>query len=100
MKNRNRFTWEITSVAAHAGALEPKVEPTFDQEIDLYELGTGGLLDYVAGRSPFYPKIKLGGRHPSREWRLCRALIVVETRGGVDTGARKGFIAVADRLAA
>jgi len=85
MKNRNRFTWEITSVAAHAGALEPKVEPTFD---------------YVAGRSPFYPKIKLGGRHPSREWRLCRALIVVETRGGVDTGARKGFIAVADRLAA
>ena len=100
MENRNRFTREITSFAAHAAVLEPKVDPTFDQEIDLYELGTGGLLDYVAGRSPFYPKIKLGGRHPSRGWRLSRALLVVESRLGVDTGAREDFIAVADRLAA
>ena len=100
MINHNRLTGETTSFAAHAAAVEAKAEPTFDQEIDLHELGTGGLLDYVAGRSPYYPKIKLGARHPSRGWRLSRALLVVESRLGVDTGAREDFIAVADRLAA
>jgi hypothetical protein len=49
--------------------------------LDLYDLGTTGLMDYVEGRSPYYPHEPLVGK-PPRRWRLLQAGVVVESRGG------------------
>jgi len=49
--------------------------------LDLYALGTTGLLDYVRGVSPYYPKPALGPGAPTRYWRMRQALVVAESRG-------------------
>lgn len=91
---RARFTGE----ALNPGALVMEENPLPDfLPLNLYDLGTTGLLDYVAGRSPYYPHEPLIGK-PSRDWRLKQACLVIESRMGIDTGAREHFIHVAEKL--
>jgi hypothetical protein len=88
---RARFTGEVINPGALC-VVEKPVAPFL--ALNLYDLGTTGLLHYVAGRSPYHPHDPLTGK-PSREWRLKQACIVIESRAGVDTGARERFIASA-----
>jgi hypothetical protein len=90
---RARFTGEVLNPSALCVA-EQSVPPF--QQINLYDLGTTGLMQYVAGQSPFHPHEPLTGK-PTREWRLKQACLVIESRAGVDTGARERFIAACDR---
>ena len=61
---RARFTGEVIN----PGALCVKEKPVAAfLPLNLYDLGTTGLLDYVAGRSPYYPKEPLVGK-PARPW--------------------------------
>lgn len=89
---RARFTGDFINPGALV-VVEKAVAPFLP--INLYDLGTTGLMDYVAGRSPYYPHEPLTGK-PPREWRLKQACIVIESRAGVDTGARERFIAAAN----
>lgn len=86
---RARFTGEVLN----PGALcVPEVHLPPFLILNLYELGTTGLLQYVAGISPYYPHEPLTGK-PPREWRLKQACLVIESRYGV--GARQRFISAA-----
>ncbi len=93
---RARFTGEVLNPGSLV--VEEKPTPPF-VPLNLYDLGNTGLLDYVAGRSPYYPKEPLVGK-PPRDWRLKQALLVIESRFGIDNGAREHFITVANKLAA
>lgn len=95
---RHRFTGEVVLSSLLASLPKPKSIPPF-QAINLYDLGTTGLLDYCAGVSPFHPKEPLTGK-PTREWRIKQACVVIESRFGMDTGARERFIAAAEKICA
>ena len=74
-------------------------EARFEGAIDLTGLGTAGLLDYVAGRSPHHPKLPLAPWFPNRSWRLKKARVVIERRHGVGSNFWERFKAAAEILA-
>jgi len=88
-KRYNKFTGELTYIS---DAITPPPEPPkqMDVLINLWDLGTTGLIDYVQGRSPWWPKDPMLCIHSTMQRRM-RALVVIERRTNHDPRTRERF---------